>query len=102
MARILTESEIYQTLKKANRNAGFVLKNYPVSRDLSNDGFIRVFKKIFPDTKYSFETIVRARRFVQNTKGLFIKRGKRVEWSEAIKQLNDEGFTVQENLFERA
>jgi len=97
----LYEDQIYRNLKRANKNVGFILKNYDFTRDISNDGFVRIFKKVFPETNYSMETIVRARRFVQNTKKIFVKTGARVEWSDAIKKLKEEGFQIQQDIFER-
>lgn len=96
-----TQEQIYQSFKRANKKVAFVLKNYPVSRDLSNDGFVRVFKKVFPELTYSFETIIRVRRFVQNTKKIYQKTGARPTWEYAILQLKEYGFTVQQDIFER-
>jgi len=99
----MTEDErrIYATLKRANKNAGFVLKQFPPSRNVSNDGFVRLFKYVFPDTKYSLETITRARRFVQNTKKLFPKNGAPVTGENAIAELKKDSKIFQTDLFER-
>ncbi len=94
------ELQAFRSLKKAHRDAGFILSRFPISRNVSNDGFVRIFKHIYPDRKYSLETITRARRFVQNTKKLFPKNGTPTSWENAIAELKKDNSIFQTDLFE--
>jgi len=84
------ERQIYEKLTKLNRLIATILKDFPVTRDLSNDDFLKAFAKLYNGKEdYTFESITRIRRYVQNTLGIFPKRfGEGVAvWKEAIKQI---------------
>lgn len=86
------EKQIYEKLTKLNRIVGAILKDFPVTRDLSNDDFLKAFQKLYiGKVDYTFESITRIRRYVQNTLGIFPKQfGESVvKWKEAIKQIED-------------
>lgn len=96
------ELRIYAKLTKANRLVAILLKNYPVTRALKTDDFVKSFRYLATDKvrdEYSFETISRSRRYVQNTLGLFPKTEPSTSWAKAIVQIQKD---AQLNLFEGA
>lgn len=83
------EAKIFDNLSCCHATIGIVLNTYPVSRNLSNEDFVRFFLKVWKGKKFSYESITRCRRFIQNTCGMFKKAGAVTTWKEAIKQLKE-------------